>query len=430
MAKSTRAYGIGSPLQEVFPKPIVAQRAPTAADVGYEIGQSWVDNSADASYVLTSVAGGSATWSSTANPAINQAGLQSFDGSGTLNGRTITAGSPLMTVTNGDGVSGNPTVAPSSLSQQISGNVVNIGFSHSGTTLTVHSADGTALSASNPGYVTFASDTVGQVVTVAVTSNQTLTDGSSGSLTGQRFGVTTGVDWSNAMPFNLYAVLNNSEDSVVFGITRNPCSLKSPGTTWIGKSGSSVNVGHRDWFLMGDPTVDDYDSNPCVFIGQFSMTFTGSSDYWTVSDVEGVGRFYRGQWVMPAGQNGAAAGTYVIANAGTEPVFSGNTARYFIDTNGFVTIKYLFQNVTTPGVGANSVKFALPAGQLGTGVGGVGLLIDASAGNTGYVLTTYTNAGNEFGGFYKDGASFLVNTDFDTNDDLTLTYRYESFRSQ
>lgn len=56
-------YGTPSPLNKQALPPVVAQRAPTTSDLGYQIGQEWVyvGNSA---YILTNVAGGVATWSS------------------------------------------------------------------------------------------------------------------------------------------------------------------------------------------------------------------------------------------------------------------------------------------------------------------------------------------------------------------------------
>jgi len=44
------------------PKPIQANRAPTTADTGYEIGQLWADTNATTMYGLSAVSGGVATW--------------------------------------------------------------------------------------------------------------------------------------------------------------------------------------------------------------------------------------------------------------------------------------------------------------------------------------------------------------------------------
>jgi hypothetical protein len=63
MAKSQKGYGLGSPLQNVFPQPVVADRVPAAGDTNYELGQVWINKSTDQAWTLTSVSAGSATWS-------------------------------------------------------------------------------------------------------------------------------------------------------------------------------------------------------------------------------------------------------------------------------------------------------------------------------------------------------------------------------
>ena len=62
MSKINKAYGINDPLQNVFPQPIIAQRAPAATDKRFPVGQVWIDKSADTAYFLTSVVAGLATW--------------------------------------------------------------------------------------------------------------------------------------------------------------------------------------------------------------------------------------------------------------------------------------------------------------------------------------------------------------------------------
>lgn len=55
------AYGLGQPLTDMSPRPIVATRNPTTSDVA-ELGTNWVNKSNNGAWVLTSVVAGSSTW--------------------------------------------------------------------------------------------------------------------------------------------------------------------------------------------------------------------------------------------------------------------------------------------------------------------------------------------------------------------------------
>lgn len=80
------------------PKPIVALRAPTTADTGYEIGQIWVDTTSGLIYGLADVSGGSAQWN------IFTSGASDID---TLTGDSGGALSPTggnMNIVGGDGL--------------------------------------------------------------------------------------------------------------------------------------------------------------------------------------------------------------------------------------------------------------------------------------------------------------------------------------
>lgn len=61
-SRANVGYGIDNALQDLAPQVIVSGRAPTANDTA-EIGTSWIDQTNDASYVITSVSAGSANWS-------------------------------------------------------------------------------------------------------------------------------------------------------------------------------------------------------------------------------------------------------------------------------------------------------------------------------------------------------------------------------
>lgn len=62
MARINQAAGLENPLQNVFPQPVVAQRAPTTNDKNYPVGQDWVDQAGDTAYKLIEVVSNSATW--------------------------------------------------------------------------------------------------------------------------------------------------------------------------------------------------------------------------------------------------------------------------------------------------------------------------------------------------------------------------------
>lgn len=88
-----RVYGLDNRLQALNPANIIAQRAPTSADLA-ELGTTWVDVPNDAVYVLTSVTANSATWStSPASGATTLAELTVTPGDLTVDtGNTTLAG--------------------------------------------------------------------------------------------------------------------------------------------------------------------------------------------------------------------------------------------------------------------------------------------------------------------------------------------------
>ena len=68
--KISKGYGIGSPTLNVFPEPIIAQRAPRTNDFA-EIGTVWVDQANDNVYVISKVSGNSATWVTAGGDAVS-----------------------------------------------------------------------------------------------------------------------------------------------------------------------------------------------------------------------------------------------------------------------------------------------------------------------------------------------------------------------
>lgn len=236
------------------------------------------------------------------------------------------------------------------------GHCENIGIAYSAGTFTVRGSNA-SLSASNPGYIVLQSKaTPGNLVKYTITANQTFTDGSAGTTDNQRFGLTTGVNASVDIPFYLYAVGNDAENTINFMIGRVPHHIVSPAAAKIGKTGAVVNVSQSDMFSLSNITVADYDGNPCICIGSFRMQFTGATDSWTVqtlTNFDGIGEFQEStQFFQARGQFGAAAGKLFANNGGTAPDDADGLVGYYVSKNGRCLMKVAFPAIDTAGVGA------------------------------------------------------------------------------
>ena len=69
-----KAYGYPNPQAEMPPYPIAANRNPTAADQG-QVGQIWCNETADTTFILTSVKSGVATWSTSPSGLVTSLAL-------------------------------------------------------------------------------------------------------------------------------------------------------------------------------------------------------------------------------------------------------------------------------------------------------------------------------------------------------------------
>lgn len=251
------------------------------------------------------------------------------------------------------------------------GRAENLGIALSAGTFTVQGADGTALSATNPAYVTLSSKTAGQLKRIKVTANQTFIDDSGAStIIGNLFGLTTGIAYTVDLPFFIYAVLNDAENAISFMISRYPNTQTSPASANIGKTGSAVADTQGSFFALDNPTVTDYDANPCVCIGSIRMRMSASDD-WTVQALaitDGIGQFQENTiFSMSSGQFGAASGKFFKDNGGTAPSFSTNNIGWTVGRDNRYIFLYDAGNATA-GVGAVVAKFAVPyIGSLGQG---------------------------------------------------------------
>lgn len=242
----------------------------------------------------------------------------------------------------------------------------NLGIALSGGTFSVQGARA-ALSQDNAAYVGI-QDVVapGLQRVYRVIANQTFTDGSAGTTDNQRFGLLTGNVWgANDIPFFLYAVENDAQTAVAFMISRNPAAQVAPAAASIGKSGAVVNVDQNDFFSLANITVGDYDGNPCTYIGCFRMRFVGATDSWTVQTLvagtDGIGMNFNNKlFNFPVAVQGAAAGSFFLANGGTAPIYTTQQITYGIYRSGTVLINVSLETNSTAGAGAVNAIMTIP----------------------------------------------------------------------
>lgn len=102
------AYGITNALQNVFPAPVIANRAPATTDTGYQLGTIWVYKATNAAWVLTSVASAAANWESITGASGSFTSLTVSPGPISLTGTTTinTTGAATTSIGSTSGASG------------------------------------------------------------------------------------------------------------------------------------------------------------------------------------------------------------------------------------------------------------------------------------------------------------------------------------
>jgi hypothetical protein len=244
--------------------------------------------------------------------------------------------------------------------------VENLGIAYSAGTFTIRGANGSSLASSNPAYVTLPSKaTPGNLIRIPVKANQNFIDDAGASeIIGNLFGLTTGVAYAQDIPFFIYAVSNDAEDTIAFMISRIPHSTSSPQVTQIGAPDDAVADAQPDFWSLENIDETLYDGNPCICIGSFRMQMSALDD-WTVQTLafrDGIGKFQEGEnFTFPTGVFGASAGTFILANGGTAPIFTTNASGYQIQKNG-ICIHTVLMNGDggTDGTGAVLTPVTIP----------------------------------------------------------------------
>ncbi len=278
---------------------------------------------------------------------------------------TLASADGSITVTNGAGAI--DLSASSLLKNMPIGTTINLGITYSSSTLSVTAAGGTALSASNPGYVVLASKgSPGQKKVFTVTANQGFIDDTGASeIIGNLFGLTTGVAVTTDIPFYIYAVSNDAETAVAFMTGRVPNLTTSPAVANIGAPDDPVADVQGSLFSFDNIDETLYDENPCACIGSFRMRMSAADD-WTVQalgNADGIGNFNEETFfTVPRGHFGAASGKYFLDNGGTAPDDNAAVYKYRVNRNGSCFISLFCPSLTTAGVGAVTSRLAGPFG--------------------------------------------------------------------
>jgi len=239
----------------------------------------------------------------------------------------------------------------------------NLSFTHTAGVLTIAGADGTALSTTNPAYVTMASNvTPGRLVQHVITANQTLT---ASDMTGNTQGTTASIAWGENLLQYVCCFADSSDANLVFGITRLPNLIITPASSANIGDPSAANMNQQyGLFSFDDITESNYTSKAIGYIGSFRAS-KDASDAWTFTSLDvsdGAGQFNEARGlVFPTNQNGAAANTHFQDNGGTAPHFTTITMNYYIGLSGNIFVS-VFQGGDggTDGAGAVGLTMSTP----------------------------------------------------------------------
>lgn len=303
----------------------------------------------------------------------------------------------------------------------------NLRLIYSSSTLTITSANGSALSTANPGYITLPSaSTFGELVTHAITADVGFIDATGSSdITGNLFGLITGIAHTNTIPFALYAVVDDSDANIAFMCSRRWGYSRSP--TTIGYPSLAIADTLTSMWSFDNITAANFDQNPCLQIGSFQMTMDSSDDwtvYTSIPDTDGIGRFQEGKlFLSTPGQFGASAGSYFQPAGGTAPIFATQFLAYYVTNTGHFDAFLQCAAPSTVGAGAGASSVGMPymvglTTAAKPGVGGYGHYFSAAATPSAAIIAQCNTAtANQWTlAFYNSAVNrFMLQTDWSAN---------------
>ena len=304
----------------------------------------------------------------------------------------------------------------------------NLSFTHSAGTLTLAGADGTALSTTNPAYVSMPSNvTAGRMVVYTITANETLTVS---DMTGNILGTTAAIAWGNSLPLYVGFMADASDANLEPVISRIPNLQISPSSSAnIGDPASATADLETSVFAWNDITEANYQSKQLGFIGSLTATKAITTDAWTLdalTSYDGVGRWNSTTtFTLPVSQNGAESTTYFTATAGVEPKFATNNASYSMSRDGLVNCFLTYTTVNNTPSGAQNLEPVLPISNKVGFIGEVGRF-NVSGSSTIYGMSgTVNGSSHKIQNIYLNGTTTIItNATFATSDSISIHITY------
>jgi len=334
------------------------------------------------------------------------------------------------------------------------GQVHNLGIKLDSGTFSITSADLTALSATNFGWVDLNSVvTPGKIIRHLITADATFIDDSGAStIIGELFDATSGRAWDEDRGFSIYSCAENSDVSAKFAISLNNIANVVPATSKIGwavtSTGLSTDKDQETFsFLTATDPSTAFDGNPCANIGGFRMKMSTLDD-WTVQTItssngDGIRKNAYGstRFVMPRAQHGAEAGRFWLDSG--QPVWATQANErygYLLDPSGRCHLAYdtLNASTVTNGLDSDAAVISAPYGNkglLGTGTeyipGGFYGVTSATTTAAGIpIINLGAGIGNKSFGLLDTGFATIRNDDFsNSGDDLNINFSYQAFRN-
>jgi len=284
---------------------------------------------------------------------------------------------------------------------------------------TIHSANGTALSATNPATITLPSKTTpGQLLTVKVTANQSfIDDNQTSEIIDNLFGLDTGIAYDQDLPFFIYAVVNDAENAIQFMISRNLFATTSPIAADIGAPDDAVADKQNDFWSIDNIDETLFESNPCLVVGSFRMRFSALDD-WTVQTLDlqdGMGQLQENRnFIVDTGAFGSVAGNYLRDNGGTAPSFTNLEMRFQQSRNQIQVWFDMEGDGGIQGAGVPNTQIILPYTTIGLTIGnaihGIGFV--SSGVFTGPVTLGITSGEQILEMRRTPGSAFIQNQGF------------------